>query len=208
MLVNFFKMESMQLQDLFNSNKNINAFKNSYLDHVALIFGRLREIDLNPVLESIFNCHKNQGTVIFCGNGGSHANAQHMAVGLGFVTKKWHHPLRTIALGANGILMSSLANDYGYENIFAQELKVILRPHDLVIGVSVSGNSKNILTALEFAKSRGNETYAFLGADGGEIKKAGFSNLHIPTTDLQLGVVEDVHMLLGHILGYYIEYAL
>jgi len=198
----------MQLKNLFENNKNINDFKNSYINHVQTIFNRVKENDLYLILNLIQKCHKNQGTVIFCGNGGSHANAQHMAVGLGFVTKKWDRPLRTSALGANGILMSSLANDYGYENIFAQELKVILRPHDLVIGVSVSGNSKNILNALEFAKSRGIETYAFLGSDGGEIKKLGFSNLHIETSGLQLGVVEDVHMVLGHILGYYLEYAL
>jgi D-sedoheptulose 7-phosphate isomerase len=196
----------MSIRKLFEENSEINQFKNVYLDHYTKTLGLLKQIDIGPFLNKILKCHKAGGKIIFMGNGGSQANAQHLAVGLGFVTKKWNNPIRTHALGANSVLMSSLANDYGYDQIFKNELKVILTPHDFVVGLSVSGNSKNVVHALEFAREMGFETFALVGNDGGEILAKDFSSLYIKTDGVELGVVEDIHMLIGHLIGYYLEF--
>ena len=195
------------IKDLVTKSSDINDFKKSYLSLFSKTLEQLNNYDLQPIIQEFLDCRDRGGKIIFLGNGGSHANAQHFAMGVGYITKQWNHPIKTCVLSASSSLVTSLANDYGFEEIFKLELNVIMNKEDLVVGLSVSGNSKNVVAAMNFAKEQNVRTFALLGSDGGQLKK-NHDHLLISTNDLQLGITEDIHMILGHLICYYIEYKL
>ena len=195
------------IKDLVTKSSDINDFKRSYLSLFSKTLEQLNNYDLEPIIQEFLDCRDRGGKIIFLGNGGSHANAQHFAMGVGYITKQWNRPIKTCVLGASSSLVTSLANDYSFEEIFKLELNVIMNKEDLVVGLSVSGNSKNVISALAFAKEQNVRTFTLLGSDGGQLKKD-HNHLLVSTDDLQLGVTEDIHMILGHLICYYIEYKL
>jgi D-sedoheptulose 7-phosphate isomerase len=195
------------IKDLVIKSSDINDFKKSYLSLFSKTLEQLNNYDLEPIIQEFLDCRDRGGKIIFLGNGGSHANAQHFAMGVGYITKQWSRPIKTCVLGSSSSLVTSLANDYSFEEIFKLELNVIMNKEDLVVGLSVSGNSKNVISALAFAKDQNIRTFAFLGSNGGLLKN-NHNHLLVSTEDLQLGVTEDIHMILGHLICYYIEYKL
>ena len=114
---------------------------------------------INEIAENCINSLSKGGKVIFCGNGGSFSDAQHLSAEF---TGKYafdRDPLASIVLGANSSSLSAIGNDYGFENIFSRELEAIAKPEDLLIGITTSGNSKNIIKAIETAASMKIKTY-------------------------------------------------
>ena len=137
------------------------------------------------------------------GNGGSGANAIHWANDLLFaVTKCGGLPLRITALPANQAVVTCLGNDIGYDRIFEYQLRVFSQPEDVVVALSGSGNSPNILQALEFSREAGMESFAILGFDGGKAKALASVPIHIPVNDMQ--IAEDLQMVLCHIVTQYL----
>ena len=140
------------------------------------------------------------------GNGGSAATASHMANDLSVGLK-----LREIrnfnvqSLSDNTPVCTAIANDIGYENVFYAQLKNKLQPDDLVIALSCSGNSENIVKASQYTKKIGATLVGMTGFDGGELKKISDISFHVNTDNGEYGLVEDVHMILDHIIySYYI----
>ena len=137
--------------------------------------------------------------VFLCGNGGSAANAIHLANDLIYgVAKRPGGGLRATALPANGAVMTCLANDVGYEQIFSLQLEVLAEPGDLLIALSGSGNSPNIVTALEVARRLGLRSYAILGYDGGKARTLADVAIHFAVADMQIS--EDLQLIVGHML--------
>lgn len=190
----------------FKDSDGFNDFLSKYLDYYVQILNQMKLIDFQPILELILECHKNQKKIIILGNGGSAANATHISTGLSFITRNWKEPIRSLSLSSDSILMSSLANDFSFDEIFSRQLMVHLQPGDLVIALSVSGRSKNVIKAAEFAKSKGNTIIALTGSDGGELIKLTDKFVHIKTPETMFGITEDSHMVFGHALTYYLEY--
>jgi D-sedoheptulose 7-phosphate isomerase len=138
-------------------------------------------------------------TIFLCGNGGSAANANHFATDLLFGLEKNPGPIwRVVSLSANVSLLTCLGNDTGYENVFAKQLEATGEQGDLLLAYSGSGNSPNILRALQVAKGMGITTLAFLGFDGGKAKGLADLCLHFPVHDMQ--ITEDLHMMASHLL--------
>jgi D-sedoheptulose 7-phosphate isomerase len=141
---------------------------------------------------------RDQRSIYFCGNGGSAGNAIHLAndfiYGAGVNFGKG---LRVEALSSNPAVLTCLANDIGYEKIFSEQIRVKGRPGDILIALSGSGNSPNIINALEVANSLGLKTFAILGFDGGKSKELAQFPIHFPITDMQ--VAEDLQLIVGHI---------
>ncbi|MDR2821093.1 MAG: SIS domain-containing protein, partial [Desulfovibrio sp.] len=131
--------------------------------------------------------------VFIMGNGGNAATASHFACdfnkGLSYQREK---KFKFICLNDNVPTLMAYANDVGYEAVFVEQLKNFLRPGDLVIGISGSGNSQNVVKAVEYANAGGAETVALVGYDGGRLKKAAQHCVHVDVADMQ--IVEDVHM--------------
>ncbi len=140
--------------------------------------------------------------VLFCGNGGSAADAQHLAAEFSgrFYTDR--NPLPSEALHCNTSYMTAVANDYGYDVVYSRAVRGHGKPGDVLIGLSTSGNSENILKAFEVARELGITTVAFTGATGGKMKDADFL-VNIPSTDTPR--IQECHITLGHILCQLVE---
>ncbi len=137
--------------------------------------------------------------VYICGNGGSAGNAIHLANDFNYgIDKGGGLGLRIEALPANSSVITCIANDEGYENIFSQQLKVKANAGDVLIALSGSGNSPNIIKALEIGNKLGMKTFAILGFSGGAAKNIAQVPLHFQINDMQ--VVEDLQVIVGHII--------
>ena len=151
-----------------------------------------------PVLaQALLSAWRAGATIYLCGNGGSAGNAIHLAndflYGAG---KRSSGGLRVEALSANAAVITCLANDTGYENIYAEQLKVKARAGDVLIVLSGSGNSPNIVKALEIGNSMGMTTFAVLGFSGGQSKAVAQYPIHFQIDDMQ--IAEDLQLIVGH----------
>ena len=142
------------------------------------------------------------GKIIFCGNGGSFADAQHLSAE--FTSRfLFDRPgLASLALGTNSSAMTAISNDYGYETVFAREIQSIATPADVLIAITTSGNSGNILKALEAAKAANVPSVVLTGAGRGMLDDA-IETLNVPSTDTAR--IQECHILLGHIICGLVE---
>jgi len=172
----------------------------AYTDELIRV---LKDLDHGPILDladAIRVVKERGGSVFVFGNGGSGAAASHLAEDLGKMTTPDYGShegrLRIISLTDNTPYILCLANDLGYEHVFSQQLMNLARPGDLAVGISGSGNSKNVILALEKAREMGLTTAGVLGYDGGKIRSIVDLSIHVPSFDMQ--VCEDVHMHIIH----------
>jgi D-sedoheptulose 7-phosphate isomerase len=145
----------------------------------------------------------NGSTVFWCGNGGSAADSQHLAAELVGRFKKDRRPLRSVALTTDTSVLTCVANDYSYEDIFARQVEALSRPGDVLVGISTSGQSENILRAVKMARSLGLQTLGLLGKDGGVAKDLVDQAIVIPSESTAR--IQEAHILIGHILCDLIE---
>ncbi len=143
------------------------------------------------------------GKSLFCGNGGSAADAQHIAAELSGRFYLDRPPLYAEALHVNSSYVTAVANDYGYDAVFARMVQAAGKPGDVLVALSTSGNSQNILNAIEMGKSKGMLILGFTGATGGKMAAHCDVLLNVPSNDTPR--IQEAHILLGHILCQYIE---
>lgn len=158
---------------------------------------------VSDVVNQIINCYENGGKVLFCGNGGSAADAQHMAAELSGRFYFDRYPLFAEALHVNSSYITAVANDYGYEEVYARLVMAMGRKNDVLIGLSTSGNSMNIVKAFKEANALGMITVGFTGQTGGELKEKCNFLLNIPSIDTPR--IQEVHGMLGHIICELVE---
>ncbi len=156
-------------------------------------------VGVAQLAEELLDCWKTGRQVFLCGNGGSAANAIHLANDFLYgISKKPGSGLRVTALPANVSVVTCLANDEGYEDIFSIQLAVQAQRGDVLIALSGSGNSPNILKALEQAKRMGMKSYAILGYSGGKAKGLADVAVHFAVDDMQIS--EDLQLVVGHMI--------
>lgn len=172
------------------------AVKQSVLNDQKII--EQIEVLANQCLSSL----RSGGKIIFAGNGGSFADAQHLSAELTSRFLFDRAPLASLALGTNNSAISAIGNDYGYDQVFARELRAIAKPGDVFIPISTSGNSPNILAAVEVAKQQEIATVGFTGQGGGGLQ-AICSCICIPST--KTAQIQECHIMVGHILCGLIE---
>jgi len=165
----------------------------------------INKIDLAKVEQAIewFKQARAEGKTIFtCGNGGSASTASHLATDIvkgasyGRATR-----FRIIALTASLPTMTAYANDVSYDAVFVEQLKNFAQPGDIVMGISGSGNSPNVLRAIEYANSIGCKTIGLTGRDGGKLASMAGLNIQVPVP--HMGRIEDGHLIIAHMIGYY-----
>ena len=154
---------------------------------------------VNLLAHDMLRCWREKCQVFLCGNGGSAGNAVHLANDFLYgIAKKTGGGLRVQALSANTAVMTCLANDVGYESIFSKQLAVQARAGDLLIALSGSGNSPNIVRVIEQAKQMNVKSYAILGFTGGKCKNLADVPIHFPVNDMQ--IAEDMQLIVGHMM--------
>lgn len=146
---------------------------------------------------------QSDGKVLFCGNGGSAADAQHIAAELSgrFYTDR--PPLFAEALHVNSSFVTAVANDYGYDAVFSRMVEAAGRQGDVLVAISTSGNSSNILNAIEMARKKGMQIIGFTGASGGKMKDHCDLLLNVPSSDTPR--IQESHILIGHIICALVE---
>jgi D-sedoheptulose 7-phosphate isomerase len=144
------------------------------------------------------NTLKNGGKVLICGNGGSAADAQHIAAELSGRFKKERIALAGIALTTDTSALTAIGNDYGYEFVFSRQTEALANEGDLLIGISTSGNSLNVIKAIDSAKKIGCKVITLTGKTGGEMKNLGNINLVMPSNDTPR--IQEMHIMVGHMI--------
>lgn len=185
---------------------NLTAIREQIAASIAVKQALLADEKLIDQIEKLaadcIQCLKSGGKVIFAGNGGSFADAQHLSAE--FISRFMFDraPLASLVLGANNSAISAIGNDYGYEQVFAREMLGVARPGDVFIPITTSGNSRNILLAVEQAKKQGLTSLAFTGEGGGKL--AGLCDcLCVPSRETAR--IQECHIMIGHIVCGLVE---
>jgi D-sedoheptulose 7-phosphate isomerase len=162
--------------------------------HVAETQGAI----MQAMIECIWESMQQGGKLLMCGNGGSAADAQHLATECMVRLETERAPLPAIALTTDTSLLTAAGNDYGFETIFARQVAGLGRPGDVLLVISTSGNSPNVVRAVEEAHRCGMHTLGLLGKDGGRLKQMVHMALVVPSSSTQR--IQEVHITIGHIL--------
>jgi len=175
----------------------------AFLDRVGQELSRIDPAEVKALADAIFECYENRRMVFLCGNGGSGSNASHFCEDLGKGTLRREDfdndakpRLRVLSLTDNTPYILAWANDEGFERVFVEQLKNLAGPGDLVIAISGSGNSANVLRAVEWANQHGMKTFGCTGFSGGKLKQLAQHGLHVSLDDM--GIVESIHLTAFH----------
>jgi D-sedoheptulose 7-phosphate isomerase len=179
-------------------------FARAYLSYVQSVLQRIDVKEIGIFIRMLLDARERGATVYFIGNGGSAATASHFANDLSIGTNEYDKPFRAVSLTDNMSIVTAIGNDFGYDEIFARQLRALGRRGDVVIGISASGNSPNLLKAFEYARAAGIRTVAITAFDGGRMKSVADQGIHVPTGLKEYGPAEDAHMVLDHLVSAYL----
>ncbi|MBT3510289.1 MAG: SIS domain-containing protein [Nitrospina sp.] len=182
-----------------DSNKSQEEFFAGYATRLQSILGSTEWSGVAQLAREMRNCWETGRQVFFCGNGGSAGNASHLVNDFLYgVAKRTGGGIKALALSANPAVITCLANDVGYESIFSEQLAVQGEKGDLLIVLSGSGNSPNVVKVLEHSKTMDIKSFAILGYSGGQCKSLADVAIHFPIDDMQ--IAEDMQLVVGHMI--------
>lgn len=184
--------------------KYVNYLKGEHAAHMAM-FNALEPLFplISDVGIAMQQTIKNGGKILLMGNGGSAADSQHIAAEIVGRFKKERKGLAAIALTTDTSILTSVGNDYGYDYIFARQIEALCRPEDIVIGLTTSGNSKNVVNAIEAANTIGATTVGLTGGTGGKLSTLCTYNIVIPSD--VTARIQEAHIFVGHSLCEILE---
>jgi D-sedoheptulose 7-phosphate isomerase len=184
--------------------KYVNYLNGEHAAHMAM-FNALESLfpQISEVGILLQNCIKNGGKILICGNGGSAADSQHIAAEIVGRFKKERKGLPAIALTTDTSILTSVGNDYGFEYIFARQVEALCTPKDVLIGITTSGNSTNVVSAIEAANAIGATTIGLTGGTGGKLNALCTQNIIVPAD--VTARIQEAHIFIGHCLCEIIE---
>lgn len=185
------------------SAQDLQIFIERYTKNLASVLDGYDWTPVHALAEELLECWRHGRQIFICGNGGSGANAVHIANDLIYgISKTFGHGLKCHALSSNNSVVTCLANDEGYESIFAYQLGVLAHKDDVLLTLSGSGNSPNIIEVIKVAKDRGIKTYGILGYSGGKAKDMVDTPIHFAIDDMQIS--EDLQMMVAHMISQWL----
>ncbi len=194
------------IERIFSESNSCADYARGYFSYISTLFGRIDFESIGRFADLLDEARQAGNQIFFMGNGGSAATSAHFANDLGKgACVKGKAPFKAISLADNVPLVTAIANDEGYEKIFVMQLQNILNAGDVVVGISASGNSPNVITAIKYANSKGAKTVGLTGFSGGELKKVVQLPVHIETPAGEYGPVEDFHMVIDHLVTTYLK---
>ena len=185
---------------------NIQNYFNDYRQRLNDLLDKVNINDIANSVDVIVNAFKNGKTVYVCGNGGSAATASHMQADFSFFTRyftKFRPKVR--ALTDNVAMMTAVGNDTSFDNIFIEQLKGHFENGDVVICISASGNSENVIRAAQYANENGGISIAFIGFSGGKLLDTAQVSLYTPNPNGDYGPIEDLHIIFNHFIVNYLS---
>lgn len=184
--------------------EDFRLFAKNYFIYLEEIFQKIDLGQLHAFVDLLLNARVAGSKIFFIGNGGSAATSSHFANDLSIGTGAVDKPFKVISLSDNVPVLTALANDFGYEEVFSRQLAVLGESGDLLVGISASGNSPNCIKAFELAKTMGIISVSLTGFDGGKLGRLADYNVHVPTEPKEYGPAEDVHMIFDHLITAYL----
>jgi len=199
------------IQKVYASSNSAGAFARGYFTYLKQVLDSIEPEAIDRLVAEFEAARESGATIFIVGNGGSATTASSMANDIGFdILKKTgtDKPFRVLALTDNSSVITAIANDVGYENIFINQLKIHFRPGDKLLAISASGNSPNVVAAAEWVQEQGGRVIGFLGFGGGKLKEISDVVLHVQSEAGEYGPVEDAHLVLNHILAHWFQCSL
>ncbi len=185
----------------------LDFYLRSYIEDLRWTLGEFDAGVLQRIITALERARSDGRQVLLIGNGGSAATASHMACDMGKGTADLKDPafarLRVVSLADNNALMTAIGNDISFDDVFVEQLKIVMRDGDVVIAISASGNSPNLVKGVEYAKSRGAETIGLLGFGGGRLARMVDHPLVVSSRNY--GISEDIHLVVMHIFTQYLR---
>jgi len=179
-------------------------FQSVLREHIEVIASlESLEMEIGEAAKMMVACLQCRGKILIMGNGGSAADAQHIAAELVVRYQKDRVALPAIALTTDSSILTATGNDLSFEQLFSRQVEALAQTGDLVIGISTSGNSRNVVLALQAAKDRGAETIGLTGESGGEVGKIADRAISVPSKTTAR--IQEAHILIGHYWCQYIE---
>lgn len=179
-------------------------FFHKYKQELIESIDNLSQKDMEQFFQIMLDSYNKNKKIIIIGNGGSAATASHFSCDLGKgASVEGVRRFRVISLTDNVPLITAISNDISYDEVFKYQLENILEKDDLVIGISASGNSENIVKAFEYAKSKSAKTFGLVGFSGGKVKDLSDGYIHVQS--FNYGIVEDIHLIIEHVLTQYFK---
>ena len=196
-----------KIEEISSKSQSGEDYARRYVIYLSELLVNLDLKTIEKVIEVFWNARSNRKTIFFVGNGGSAATCSHFAEDLALGTKvEGKESFKTLSLTDNVAYITALGNDEGYENIFVGQMKNLFKEGDVLIGISGSGNSPNVIKAIEYANDNGGISIGLLGFDGGKMKDICQYCIHVKTKKGVYGPVEDIHLILEHIISTYLMF--
>ena len=194
-------IEQNTLNKIFDKNNKASDYFTNYGLYLKEMIDNLDYDQIAIVLDCFCEARERAGTIFFSGNGGSAATASHFAQDLAEVCKKTGGKcFKTLSLTDNVPYITALGNDYGYDSIFTGQLKNLFKSGDVLVAISASGNSPNVVEAVKMAKKLGGVTVGLVGFDGGKLAVLCDKVIHIASNKGEYGPVEDLHLVVDHMI--------
>ena len=178
-------------------------FSDEYLEYLTTLISQLDRSAISQFADLLLQSRENKTTTFFLGNGGSASTATHFVNDVSLGSRQFEKPFRAISLCDNQAVITAIANDDGYENIFLQQLQTLATARDTIVCISASGNSKNLIKAIEYARENNIYVVGLTAFDGGYLKNNCDLNIHVPTKIGEYGPAEDLHMVICGLVGSY-----
>ena len=195
-----------KIEEIFAKAQSGEDYAKQYVSYLSELLRNLDFKTIEKVIDVFQNARANGKTLFFTGNGGSAATGSHFAEDLAlgtFIAGK--KPFKALSLTDNVAHITALGNDEGYENVFVGQMRNLFTEGDVLVGISASGNSPNVVKAIEYANDNGGISIGLLGFDGGKMKEICHHCVHIKTMKGEYGPVEDIHLVLGHLITTYLK---
>ena len=179
---------------------SFSEYARQYIFRLQEVLGKVKHEEVEEFVNLLIEAREENRNIFFAGNGGSAATSSHFANDFGIGTRQRIKPFRAISLSDNLATITAIGNDFGYDQIFARQVEVLGREDDLLVGISASGNSENLVCAFRVAKKLGLTTVAITAFDGGVLREIADFSVHVPTSKGEYGPAEDAHMILDHLI--------
>lgn len=190
---------------MFENTNDANGFFRAYGAYLSELLSSIDPKTIKDATDCFLEARQSGNTIFFAGNGGSASTASHFAQDLGEVNRKaGGEPFRTLSLTDNNSILTAVANDYGYEKVFLTQLKNLFKSGDVLVAISASGNSQNVIEASQYVKEKCGKVIALVGFDGGALAEMADHVIHAKTAKGEYGPVEDVHMVMDHMITSYL----